>query len=111
MTHQPDCASLQAELTRQEYGIHLCICPTLNAAELRGYERGNRESCSQRHINDLDTWMIRQHPGRECCESCTQDYEYDGYLTFDYLCCCRSEADDDKEAVIALAQQYIREDT
>jgi hypothetical protein len=35
-----------------------------------------------------------QHPGRDCCESCLQDAEFDAVYSMWPKCCCRSVWDE-----------------
>lgn len=39
----------------------------------------------------FDLSSIRQHPGRDCCDSCIEDTQYDAIYSTWPQCCCRSE--------------------
>jgi hypothetical protein len=39
----------------------------------------------------FDLAMLDQHHGRDCCESCLEDEQYDSIYSLYPNCCCRSE--------------------
>lgn len=39
----------------------------------------------------FDLSSVRQHPGKDCCDSCIEDAAYDSDYSMWPQCCCRSE--------------------